>query len=199
MLLDCRSLETTPVNIPASVRVLVMNTAKSRKLAGSAYAERRRQCEEAAALMGIPALRDATLEMVEEHKAELGEIRYRRARHVVTENERTLAMQQALEDNDLGRAGDLLNASHASLRDDYQVSSRELDIMSELARSHPGCFGARMMGGGFGGCAVGLVRADAADDVISVVEAGYAAETGLSPEFYVCSPSAGSSVERIAG
>jgi len=196
MLLDCRSLETTPVVIPASVLVLVMNTAKSRELAGSAYAERRRQCEEAAALMGISALRDATPEMVEAHKDRLGEIRYRRARHVVTENERTLAMQQVLEDNDLERAGDLLNASHASLRDDYQVSSRELDVMSELARSRPGCFGARMMGGGFGGCAVGLIRADAADDVISVVEAGYVAETGLSPEFYVCSPSAGSSVER---
>ncbi|GAB4476174.1 MAG: galactokinase [Anaerolineae bacterium] len=197
MLLDCRSLEITPVRIPAEVRVLVMNTMKQRELAGSAYAERRRQCEEAAALLGVAALRDATAAMLDEHAERLGPVRYSRAHHVITENERTLAMRAALQAGNLRRAGTLLNASHASLRDEYEVSSIELDLMSKLARSHPGCYGARMMGGGFGGCAVGLVQAEAVEDVIRTVEAGYRQQTGLQPEFYVCSPAPGSSVERL--
>ncbi len=199
MLLDCRSLDITPVRIPAEVRVLVMNTMKQRELAGSAYAERRRQCEEAAAVLGVSALRDATAAMLDEHADRLGPVRYSRAHHVITENERTLAMRAALQAGNLRRAGILLNASHASLRDEYEVSSIELDLMSRLARSHPGCYGARMMGGGFGGCAVGLVRADAVEDVIRTVEAGYRRQTGLQPEFYVCSPAPGSSIERVGG
>ena len=196
MLLDCRSLETVPISIPDEVRVLVMNTMKSRELADSAYAERRRQCEEAAALMGVPALRDATLEMIDTCREQLGEVRYRRARHVITENERTLSMQGALEKGNLLRAGELLNAGHASLRDDYEVSSEELDLMSELARSHPVCFGARMMGGGFGGCAVGLVRTEAVEQFTAAVETSYRDRIGISPELYICRPSPGSTVEQ---
>lgn len=198
MLLDCRSLETVPVSIPDGVRVLVMNTMKSRELADSAYTQRRQQCEEAAALLGVPALRDATLEMIDIYHEKLDDVRYRRARHVITENERTLSMQGVLEQGNLARAGELLNASHSSLRDDYEVSSEELDLMSELARSHSACYGARMMGGGFGGCAVGLVRAGAVEEFVAGVEASYRERTGVSPELYICRPSAGSSVEQIA-
>lgn len=197
MLLDCRSLETELVSIPDEVRVLVMNTMKSRELADSAYAERRQQCEEAAVLLGVPALRDATLEMIDIYHEKLGDVRYHRARHVITENERTLSMQGVLEEGNLARAGELLNMSHSSLRNDYEVSSEELDLMSELARSHPACYGARMMGGGFGGCAVGLVRAGAVEEFVAAVGASYRERTGISSELYICRPSAGSSVERI--
>jgi galactokinase len=196
MLLDCRSLETAPVPIPPGVRVVVMNTMKSRTLADSAYAQRRRECEEAAARLGIAALRDATLEMLAQQRDLLGSVRYRRARHVVTENARTLAMREALRAGRLDQAGWLLNASHASLRYDYQVSTRELDLMSELARSHPACYGARMMGGGFGGSAVALVRADGVGPFAAAVGAGYQAQLGIRPEIIVCAPSAGSSVEE---
>jgi galactokinase len=195
MLLDCRTLEKQPVPLPDETRVVVMNTMKARTLVGSAYADRRRECEEAAKILGVPALRDATLEMIEENKEALGDLRYRRARHNVTENARVFAMKEALMARDLTRAGELLHASHASLRDDFEVSVRELDVMSEIAESHPGCYGARMMGGGFGGCAVGLVRKDVVEDFLAYVEPRYAEQTGLEPEFYVCQPAAGSSVE----
>lgn len=194
MLLDCRSLETTAVPIPDSVRVVLINSMKQRELVASAYAERRRQCEEAAQTLGVPALRDATLEMVD---AKLEGVHFRRARHVVTENERTLAMQTALGDNDLIQAGDLIQASHRSLRDDYETSIRELDVLSEIATAHDGCYGARIMGGGFGGCAVSLVDATAIDDFQAVVTPAYREQTNLTPEFYVCKPSAGSGVERF--
>lgn len=192
MLLDCRSLERTPVPIPDTVRVVVMNTMKSRELGDSGYATRRRESESAAEILGVPALRDATLATVDAKRNELGDVRYRRARHVVTENERTLQMKEILAQNDLDGAGKLMNASHASLRDDYEVSVFELDTMSELAQSHPACYGARMMGGGFGGCAVGLVQADSIDDFLNFIAPRYEEKTGYKPEFYVCVPSAGS-------
>jgi galactokinase len=197
VLLDCRSLKTTPVSVPEGVRIVVMNTMKSRELGDSGYAERRKQCEEAASLMGVSALRDATMRMVDTHREKLGDVRYRRVRHVISENDRTLSMQAVLEQGDLDRAGDLLNASHISLRDDYEVSCEELDIMSEVARSHPACYGARMMGGGFGGCAVGMVRVEEIDAFLESVEADYREQTELSPEFYVCRASGGSHAERM--
>jgi galactokinase len=197
MLLDCRSLETSPVPIPDGVSIVVMNTMKSRELADSAYAERRQQCEESAAMMGISALRDATPQMVESFRAELGEVKYRRSKHVIGEIIRTLLMYKALTEGDLMLAGELIEGSHASLRDDYEVSCEELDIMSELASGHPACYGARMMGGGFGGCAVGLVQSDAVADFLGYIEPRYAEKTRRNPAFYVCQPSAGSSVTVI--
>lgn len=197
MLLDCRSLEIQPVFIPDGVSIVVMNTMKERELANSAYAQRRAECEEAARIMGLRALRDADQEMVEQYKDKLGDVRYRRARHVVTEDGRTYAMQIALEANNLKNAGKLLNASHASLRDDYEVSCYELDVMSDLAQQHPACYGARMMGGGFGGCAIGLVKTEAVQDFLSYLAPRYNQQTGLSPQFYVCSPAPGSSVEFL--
>ena len=106
-------------------------------------------------------------------------------------------MQKALEADDLEKAGELINASHASLRDDYNVSVFELDVMSEIAQSHPACYGARMMGGGFGGCAVGLVQEDVVEDFLAYIEPRYQEKTGLNPVFYVCKPASGSSVEKM--
>ena len=197
MLLDCRSLEINPVHIPDGVQILVMDTKVSRALADTAYAERRRECQEAATLLAVPALRDATLDRIEAERSNLGETRFHRARHVVTENWRTLNMREALEQRDLTRAGELLNASHASLRDEYEVSVTELDLMCGLAQSQPSCYGARMMGGGFGGSAVALVRANGVAAIATYLEEHYAEETGLSPSFYVCSPSSGSGVEYL--
>jgi galactokinase len=194
MLLDCRSLAITPVGIPAGVSVVVMNTMKSRTLNESAYGERRRECESAADALGVPALRDATMDMLEAARDKLTDVQFRRARHVVTENARTLAARAALEGGDLAEAGRLLNASHASLRDDFEVSCRELDVMSALAREHPACYGARMMGGGFGGSAVGLVRAEAVGAFVEAVAADYEAATGLAPQMTICQATAGSSV-----
>jgi galactokinase len=197
MLLDCRSLAIAPVGIPEGVSVVVMNTMKSRVLNESAYGERRRECEAAADALGVPALRDATLDMLEAARDRLTDVQVRRARHVVTENARTLAARMALEGGDLAEAGRLLNASHASLRDDFEVSCRELDVMSALARAHPACYGARMMGGGFGGSAVGLVRAETVGAFVEAVAAGYEAATGLAPQMTICRATAGSSAARV--
>lgn len=199
MLLDCRSLAITPVGLPASVSVVVMNTMKSRALTESAYGERRGECEAAADALGVPALRDATMDMLEAARGKLTDVQHRRARHVVTENARTLAARAALERDDLAEAGRLINASHASLRDDFEVSCRELDVMSGLAQAYPACYGARMMGGGFGGSAVGLVRVEAVEPFVGVVAADYEAATGLTPQMTVCKPTAGSSAARAGG
>jgi galactokinase len=197
MLLDCRSLETRPVRIPRGVSVVVINSMKQRELADSAYAERRAQCESAATALGVKALRDADIALLEAHRPQLDETLYRRARHVITENARTLAMIPILEAEDLRGAGDLLNASHASLRDDYAVSIHELDVLTDLARRHPACYGARIMGGGFGGSAVSLVQDAGVADFQAEVGPAYQQATGYTPEFYVCYPSAGSGVEKL--
>jgi galactokinase len=197
MLLDCRSLESVPVRLPNGLSVLVLNTMKARQLAEGGYKARREESESAAQLMGVKTLRDADLALLEAQREALGDLRYRRARHVITENARTWQMKAALEAEDLPQAGALLNASHASLRDDYEVSVRELDVMSELARTHEACLGARMMGGGFGGCAIGLVRDEGVEDFLAYLEPRYRAATGLKPEFYICQAAQGSTVENL--
>lgn len=195
ILLDCRSLETINVKIPLTAQVVVINSMKERQLVGSPYAERRRQCEEASEILGVAALRDTTLAAVEAHRKQLGDVRYRRARHVVTENKRTLQTVELLAKDDLAAVGNLLNASHVSLRDDYETSVAELDILTEIARQHPSCYGARIMGGGFGGCAVSLLDPTGYKDFVAHVEKIYSARTNLAPEFYMVSPTRGSHVE----
>lgn len=197
LLIDCRSLEATPISIPAGVSIVIMDTAKRRGLVDSEYAARRAQCEEAARLLGVPALRDATRSQVEAARDHLGDVLYRRARHVVSENLRTQAAALALRRGGLKTAGQAMRESHASLRDDYEVSCRELDIMADLANAQPGCYGARMTGGGFGGCAVALVDDGAVEPFVRAVAPAYAAETGLTPQIYVCRAAAGSGVERL--
>ena len=198
MLLDCRDLKTSPVFIPENLRIVVMDTGVRRILAHSAYTERREQCEQAASILGVGTLRDANLERIHEAREQLGDMRFRRARHVITENERTLKMQQTLSKSEVVVAGNLLNESHHSLKEDYEVSSPELDVMCEIARLQEGCFGARMMGGGFGGSAVALVESEHTETMIETVDPEYREKSGQEPQFYVCTPNAGSSVEMIS-
>lgn len=194
VLIDCRSLKTRPVPLPAETVVVVMDTGTRRGLLDSAYNERREQCEAAAAYFGVEALRDIGVEELEEGATELEETVRRRARHVVTENARTLEAFEAMEEGDATRLGRLMDASHESLRDDFEVSSSELDAMVGCARRHRGCFGARMTGAGFGGCAVAMVREAEGHDFAARVGACYQAAAGLSPGIYVCRAADGAGV-----
>jgi galactokinase len=175
----------------------VLDTATRRGLVDSAYNERRAQCEAAARFFGVPALRDVTVEAFERRAPELDELTRRRARHVVTEDARVLAAADALAAGDVVAVGRLMDASHASLRDDFEVSSKELDAMVEIARAQRGCHGARMTGAGFGGCAVALVDASAAPDFATDTARRYEAATGKRPAVYVCSASEGASLEPV--
>jgi galactokinase len=181
LLIDCRSLEIEPVPLPAELSVLVVHSGVSRALADSAYADRRRACEEAARRIGVPSLRDATLEQADGDP---------RARHVVTENGRVLEAARALADGDLDALGPLLSASHRSLRDDYEVSTPELDALTECVEE-AGALGARLTGAGFGGCVVALARRAEAEGVAARAGAEYRSRTGLEPRTYLCRAAAG--------
>ena len=197
LLIDCRSLATRPAPLPPNTAVVVLDTATRRGLVESAYNERRAQCEAAARFFGVPALRDVRVEQTERRigvEGEMDETTWRRARHVVTENARTLRAVEEMERKDAAALGRLMNASHASLRDDFEVSSDELDAMVACAQGHESCFGARMTGAGFGGCAVALVRADAASLFVTAVSTCYRATTGREPSIYVCRATGGAQV-----
>ena len=198
MLIDCRSLDTRAVPLPGSTVVLIMDTATRRGLVDSAYNERRAQCEAAAAFFGVPALRDVTVEMFEARADELDPTISRRARHVVTENERTLAAAEAMLDGEKAILGRHMNASHQSLRDDFEVSSAALDTMVEIAQRQPGCYGARMTGAGFGGCAVALVSREESPRFAADVAVDYERQTGLVPRIYVTEASEGAAVIPVA-
>jgi galactokinase len=195
LLIDCRSLETRLVPLPPDVAVVVLDTATRRGLVDSAYNERRMQCEKAAAFFGVRALRDVDERAIVAAADRLDPLTFKRARHVVTENARTVAAAAALEKGDVEVVGRLMSASHCSLRDDFAVSRRELDVMVELAQQHEGCFGARMTGAGFGGCAVALVDAAAASGFAREVARQYEKDAGLRPSVYVCTASEGASLE----
>jgi galactokinase len=191
LLLDCRSLDFRLLPLSNNTQLVICNTMVKHELASSAYNERRSQCEEGVAQLRsviphVTALRDVSSTQLEQHRQRLREVIYRRCRHIVTENERVLSAGEALEQNELSRFGKLMNESHQSLRDDYEVSCAELDLMVELAQGIEGVFGARMTGGGFGGCTVSLVEREHIDHFKSVVATGYQRETGLTPEIYVC-------------
>ena len=186
MFLDTRSLEMEYAPLPAGVAIVLCDTKKPRALTGSAYNERRSQCEEAAKILGAKALRDVASPELEAHRAQLTDLVYRRARHVVGEDERCLEFKSALERGDLDAVGRLMRGSHESLRDDYEVSCRELDIMAEAAWADPGCVGARMTGAGFGGACVALVREGELDAFVAKVSAAYEGATGLKGAFTVC-------------
>jgi galactokinase len=194
LLIDCRTLHTEAVPFPPGTTVVVLDTATRRGLVDSAYNERRGQCEAAAHTFGVPALRDVTRERFEAESGRLDELTGRRARHVVTENARTLQAAEAMRRGDAAELGRLMNASHESLRDDFAVSSRELDAMVQCGRAHPACLGIRMTGAGFGGCAVALVRADEAEAFTSAVAVGYQTATGIAPTLYVCVATDGAAV-----
>jgi galactokinase len=187
LLIDCRSLEARAVPIPDGVTVVVLDTSTRRGLVDSAYNERRAQCERAAGAFGVRALRDVSeARLRTEGGARLDETSLRRARHVVTENARTLAAAVALQRGDLEALGRVMDASHTSLRDDFQVSSPALDAIAAAARRAPGCIGARMTGAGFGGCAVAAVQSSEVAAFAAAVADDYARATGHPAVIYPC-------------
>jgi galactokinase len=194
LLIDCRSLETQSVPLPPGTRVVILDTATRRGLVGSAYNERREQCEAAARFFGVKALRDVTVADFEARANELDDTTRRRARHVVTENDRTLAAADAMRAGDAVTLGRLMDESHVSMRDDFEISRDEVNAMVECAQAHAASFGARMTGGGFGGCCVALVRAEAAHDFASEVAACYTERTGLTPAIYVSEATRGADI-----
>jgi galactokinase len=186
LFLDTRTLEIEYAPVPDDVSVVLCDTKKPRALTSSAYNERRSQCEEAAAILGVTKLRDADLERLEAKKGAMSDIVYRRARHVISENERCIRFKAALQAGDLTMAGALMRGSHESLRDDYEVSCFELDAMADAAAQAPGVIGARMTGAGFGGACVALVRADSVDAFVAWTLEGYRAAAGREGEAMAC-------------
>jgi galactokinase len=193
LLIDCRSLELTPVPLPPHVVVVVMDTATRRGLVDSAYNERRRQCDAAARHFGVKALRDVSAARFDAEAGALDPLTRRRARHVITENDRTVAAAQALQAGDASAVGQLMDQSHLSLRDDFEVSCDALDTIVALARPQPGCLGARMTGAGFGGCAVALVERVRVAAFVDAVRSGYRTRTGLDAALYVTTAQPGAS------
>jgi galactokinase len=194
LFLDCRSLEYEHVPLPDGVAVVVMDTSTRRGLVDSAYNERRAQCETAAQFFSVHALRDVSLEEFNAKSGKLEEVVMRRARHIITENQRVLDAVAAMRAGDVHKLGILFNESHASLRDDFEVTNEALNQIVDAAQALPACFGARMTGAGFGGCAVALVDAEQVDTFISVVKEDYCRNSGLEAQFYACQPSEGASL-----
>jgi galactokinase len=189
LLLDCRSLRFDLVPLPAGITIVICNTMVKHQLSGGEYNERRAQCEEGVrvlqgTLSNIRALRDVSSAQLEQHKDELQPVIYRRCRHVVTENERVLRAAEAFRAGNLEEIGSYMAESHRSLRHDYEVSCPELDTMVEIANQQPGLVGARMTGGGFGGCTVNLVRDDAVEQFRRSVAREYTERMGITPEIY---------------
>ena len=196
LLIDCRSLETRDVPLPQAAKVVVMHTGVRRALATSAYNDRRAACERAVAAVqrlapSVRALRDVDQPLLERARAQMDDTAFRRASHVIAENLRPEAFARALASGDLAAAGRVMLESHASLRDLYDVSSRELDALVELSMAQPGCYGARLTGAGFGGCAIALVEARHVEAFGRAVSAGYLESTGLASQVIVTRPSAG--------
>jgi galactokinase len=197
VLLDCRSLDWRPVALPLDrASIVVVDSGSSRSLDGSAYNERRSQCEHGVEVIarsnpGVRALRDVTPAMLEAAAPELDPVTLHRCRHVVAEDERVLATAEALEAGDLDAVGDLLVASHESLRDLYEVSSAELDALVEIATAVPGVFGARMTGAGFGGCIVAIAAPDAVETLAAAIRSEYPPRAGLEPRIWAVTPVAG--------
>ena len=201
LLLDCRSLEYRLLPVPGDVALVICNTMVKHSIAKGEYNQRRAECE--AGVRGLSkhlpnarALRDVTPEDLEAYGRELPDVVMRRCRHVIGENARVLQAAAALELGDLQAFGNLMRESHRSLRDDFEVSCSELDLMVELAEQAEGVYGTRMTGGGFGGCTIALVQVDCVEAFKRTVQEGYERSTGCKPEIYVCSAADG--VGRLA-
>ena len=194
LLIDCRSLATTPTPLPPAVAVVVLDTATRRGLVDSAYNERRAQCQAAAKHFGVKALRDVSSAQLAGHASELDPTTLKRARHVVSENERTLAAAAAMRRGDAKALGHLMDQSHESLRLDFEVTNEALNVMVARARSTSGCLGARMTGAGFGGCAVALVQTDAVAAISKKIAGDYKKKTGIEATIFVSRPAAGATV-----
>ena len=198
LMIDCRSLETQPTPVPQDVAVIIVNSNVPHDLVTGEYNTRRQQCERAAAFFGVKALRDVSVAQFKEKEAELTALDplvAKRARHVVTENQRVLDAVEALKHNDLTRLGELMGQSHDSMRDDFEITVPQIDYLVELAQLVIGKQGgARMTGGGFGGCIVALAPHDKVDAVRKIVADNYEKQTGLKEDFYVCTASQGAHV-----
>ena len=202
LFLDCMSEKYDFVPIPSNINIVICNTGVSRELAGSEYNKRREECEEAVAVFRkvmpeIENLRQVTSADFERLKSSLSPTVRKRCEHILSENERVLAAVQALKKGELSKLGQLMEESHASLRDKYEVSCPELDIMVEVACSINGCIGSRMTGGGFGGCTVNLVETEAVSEFKEKVSKEYHERTAIEPEIYVSEPSDGAG--KISG
>ncbi len=192
LLLDCRTLGTRAVSMPQGVAVIIINSNFKRTLVGSEYNTRREQCETGARFFQQPALRDVSLEQFNAVAAELDPLVAKRVRHVLTENQRTLEAADALEKGDLQRMGELMAASHASMRDAFEITVPQIDTLVEIVKETIGDKGGvRMTGGGFGGCIVALVPEALVSQVQDAVAAQYEAKTGIKETFYVCKASEG--------
>jgi len=200
LMLDCRLLDYKVLRLPESVKLVVCNTMVKHELATSEYNARRADCEEGVRVLAqkipnVRSLRDVTMNDLERFMSALPEVVHRRCRHVVSENDRVIRAAVALTSGDLAIFGKLMAASHESLRDDYEVSCKELNLMVELANKAEGVVGGRMTGGGFGGCTINLVDSNSVDQFKKSVTSGYAEATGREPEIYVCSAAQGA--ERV--
>ena len=200
LLIDCRANkgELVPMDDP-SVSIIVCNSNKKHQLTGSEYPDRVKQCKEAVALLQtrypeVRALRDATVEQVEALKEAMGDVVYRRALHVVSECQRCLECKEALEKRDYEKVGQLLYQSHASLRDNFEVSTPEIDILVEIALEQEGVYGARITGGGFGGCVVCFVKSEKAEAVMKTMEEEYKKKTGIQCDAFITKPEQGARV-----
>jgi galactokinase len=194
VLIDCRALTLSATPLPPEVQVVVLDTGTRRRLTESRYNQRRAECEAAAEAFGIDSLRDLTATALNDPPADLSKTILYRARHVVEENQRTLAAAEAMKIGDGPLLGSLMNQSHESLRDLYEVSSSALDAMVESALASPGCLGARMTGAGFGGCAIALVEDAAVDEFMDNVAIRYQGTTGNQPAVYACVAAGAASV-----
>jgi galactokinase len=200
VMLDCRSLDSQALPIPAEVKLVVCNTMVKHELASNEYNQRREECEAGVRILSshlpqVKSLRDVSADDVDKFQNALGEVVFKRCRHVTTENARVRVAAESLQRRDLKKFGELMYKSHESLRDDYEVSCRELDVLVELAAQIDGVFGARMTGGGFGGCTVNLVTVSAVEEFTRKIKEGYAAATERDPEVYVCTAADGA--ERV--
>jgi galactokinase len=194
LLIDCRSLECTPVPLPDGVSIIIAHSGVRHAHAGGEYNDRRVQCEAAARHYGVVALRDLTIAQLETGKQGLDDVAYRRARHVVTENARTLAAADALRFGDLQHLGELMEQSHRSMRDDFEITVPAVDDLAKvMAAPLNGEGGARMTGGGFGGCVIAVTTDSKADLVVGAIANNYRTPEGLQADVFVCQPSAGAS------
>jgi galactokinase len=197
MMIDCRSLSFEPVRLPDDALIVVIDSATRRGasgLADSAYNDRRAECEAAARRLGLDSLRDLTWELFETVGDQLPDTLWRRARHVLTENGRVLEGAAAMRGNDPAQLGEILAAGHASQRDDFETSRPEIDALVELANAHPACYGARLTGGGFGGCVVSLVRTGQVQEFRLDLGGQYLDRTGLAAVFYATDAAAGAGI-----
>ena len=200
LLLDCRSLEYKTIPIPDNIRIVICNTMVKHQLSGGEYNTRREECDEAVNLLSkwygsIRALRDVSLKQLQSHSSEMPKKIYNRALHVISENRRVMDTVDALTSGDLDEVGKLMRESHRSLRDLYEVSCKELDIMVDVAEGLPGYRGGRMTGGGFGGCTVNLVNAPNAEAFAEQIAARYHEKTGIQPDTYISFPANGAGAE----